>query len=304
MAFGFVVPATAVLLYRRPTVQGELLQMQGAEELAPQLVDEGWVQSSSSSRLGMELALVVSDGPVVGDAPAAQAEESALAVRVLRDKGGRKRKDRKDHEQIAMGLGAALRNATKAHIADRRLSTEPIAPRSSQGAPTLIATCDRCKIACCPKQRCFQAVVDDDGANKLCAQTFGCCAEAEEELNYKRLKLDNARRLSHPIPSKVANNLEMEKVPAQAWPDDWQVKHQRRRKPETELEPYSAARTGALQLFVDNPPEGVTILPGAVCQQDRVRIAFRISSAVRLSTNVGFPILLMDFTSKANQDTR
>ena len=348
-------PSDAAILYRRPTVPDERVQMMLSDGLPDELAEQGWSMPSAplcldAVPIAPQFAEADVEGPQDGIAPsaaaqpaedppdavvpaaaqpaeglpgavvpgaAAQPDEGPMdalvpvvaaqpaAVAAVRfvDKGGRKRTGWKAHAVVAKEPDKSLRQSAKAYIKDRKMRLLPLMPSTDNGQPTFIAKCDDCRPRC-SKQYCFKVTSPEGGANQLCVEVKGECGDGDDqEGNIKRRKLEHAREHSQKAskPSNVHDILRAAGVPDTEWPDLDQVKNQRRGPKPTQPQHYSAVCTGALNLFLQNPPSGVTILPGAVCTSEKVRIPFIVASAARFTREVNFPTFLMDFTFKTNQ---
>ncbi len=172
---------------------------------------------------------------------------------------------------------------------------KPLASSTRSGEAALVAKCDAC--VGCGKSWCFSFA--DDGL--LMVET---CGECNGQRNDARLRLDNAKKYAHLSAGKAIMEMMKDKVPISERPSAKQLENQRLSvKKKQDPVHYPAVCLGALQMFLDSPPDHVHVFSDSViCDQKKVRIPFasvKVREAIRGSRLTSF---LMDFTFSTNKE--
>ena len=178
--------------------------------------------------------------------------------------------------------------------------TKPLSPTSFEARRAYIAHCDACKecsLAWCFTRQCI------DGADWMFVEVMGKC---DGPKNTKRMSLEYARVYcveKNLEPGQALKEMRNDKVPVGLRPSTDQMKNQRKNVavPGKKNKHYSAACLGALEAFLQQPPEGVHIFHAhVVIESTLVRIPFSSELALQHAGSCTLTGFLMDFTFSTN----
>lgn len=207
---------------------------------------------------------------------------------------GRKRKAWQPCAIVA--ADGPLRSSAVKWLADNGQIHAPLSTSSHLGRTTYIAKCTWCQQ--CTKEWVFALV--PPGGVQMEVQQVG---EHTDEKNEKVVRRNLAKQYAKEASAGLAL-LQMEKqgIPEAQRPPVWQLNNFRPKQGFLR-ERLIADCVGNLQQFLEKPPPGVVICPGAVCTASQIRIGFyhEASMAWLLASGRHLTCFCMDFTFRMGQ---